>query len=160
VIALDASVCMKWFKGGERYEAEAQELRGRIAHQEIAAIANEILSLEIVRGLKNAQSRQPASGITNDDIEDAFRAVEGMFQTGILLECPVSEAKPQAKEIEIVLGLFMADAIHLATAVHLGADFLVVDDHHFLTAHVVNYAANRGVRVVDLPGLIVALPPP
>jgi predicted nucleic acid-binding protein len=65
VIAVDTSVCMKWFKGGERYEAEAQNLRHLVEKQEVDAIASEILSLEIVRGLKNAQVRQPSLGVAD-----------------------------------------------------------------------------------------------
>ncbi len=157
MISIDTSICMKWFKGGERYEAEARDLRQRIERQEVEAAANEILSLEIVRGLKNAQVRQPSLGIVDADIEDAFSAVEGMFQTGILLECPVSNVKTQTKEIQMTLGLFMADALHLATAIYLGVAYFVVDDHHFLTPDVVNYAVGFGVKTVNLPALIAAL---
>jgi hypothetical protein len=80
-----------------------------------------------------------------------------MFQTGILLECPVTDVKTRAKEIEVALGLFMADALHLATAVHLGASHFVTDDHHFLTPGVGAYAASAGLQVVNLPNLIAAL---
>jgi predicted nucleic acid-binding protein len=119
MIDIDTSVGMKWFKAGERYEAEAKELRQRMNRQDVFVVANEILSLEIVRGLKNAQVRQPDLGITDTEIEKAFGAVEGMFRTGLLLECLVSDVKPLAKDIEMQLGLFMADALHLATAVYL-----------------------------------------
>ena len=157
MIGIDASVCIKWFKGGERYDAEAQVLRQRLERQEVDAVASEILSLEIARGLKKAQVQQPALGITNADIDAAFNVVEGMFQTGILLECPVTDVKIRAKEIEVGLGLFMADALHLATATHLGASHFVTDDHHFLTSAVAGYTASAGIRVVNLPDLIAAL---
>ena len=62
MIAVDTSVCVKWFKAGERYESEAQALRQLIEAQQAEAVANEITSLEIVRGLKNAQLRQPSIG--------------------------------------------------------------------------------------------------
>lgn len=42
-------------------------------------------------------------------------------------------------------------------ALDLGAEFFVVDDHHFLAPEVVNYAARSGVRIVNLPDLIAAL---
>jgi hypothetical protein len=71
VIGIDASVCIKWFKSGERYDAEAQDLRQRLAPQEVEAVASEIISLEIVRGLKKAQVQQPALGITDSDIDAA-----------------------------------------------------------------------------------------
>jgi predicted nucleic acid-binding protein len=157
VISIDASVCIKWFKSGERYDAEAQDLRLRLARQEVEAVASEIISLEIVRGLKKAQVQQPALGITDSDIDAAYSVVEGMFQTGILLECPVTDVKTRAKEIEVALGLFMADALHLATAAHLGASHFVTDDRHFLTPAVAAYVASAGLQVVNLPDLIAAL---
>jgi predicted nucleic acid-binding protein len=51
VIAVDTSVALKWFKPGERYEAQALDLAGRIDRGEVEAAANEIVSLEIVRGV-------------------------------------------------------------------------------------------------------------
>lgn len=157
MISIDTSICAKWFKPGERFEAEARDLRDRLERQEVEAAANEILSLEIVRGLKGLQARQPALGPTDAEIDTMFRAVEDMFRTGILLECPVAEVKEAAKELEISVGLFMADALHLATAIHLGADYFVADDHHLLHPAVVAYARGEGVQIVDLPGLIAAL---
>jgi predicted nucleic acid-binding protein len=157
VIGIDASVCIKWFKSGERYDAEAQILRQRLARQEVEAVASEILSLEIVRGLKKARVQQPALRIANSDIDAAFSVVEGIFQTGILLQCPVTDVKTRTKEIEVALGLFMADALHLATAVHLGVSHFVTDDHHFLTPAVAGFAASAGLQVVNLPDLIAAL---
>lgn len=157
MIGIDSSVCMKWFKPGERYEAEAQDLRQRLQRHEVEAAACEILGLEIVRGLKKAQGLQPSLAITDAHVESAFNAVEAMFQTGIVLECPVSEVKGLAKEIEINPALFMADALHLATAIHLRVSHFVVDDQHFLAPDVVNYAAGLGVQIVNLPDLIAAL---
>jgi predicted nucleic acid-binding protein len=157
VIGLDASVCVKWFKAGERFEAEAQDLRQRLQRQEAEAAACEILSLEVARGLKNAQIKQPSLGITNADIESAFNVVEGMFQTGILLQCPVSEVRIVAKDLEINLGLYVADALHLATAINRRVSHFVTDDQHFLVSGLVNYAAGLGLRIVNLPDLMLAL---
>src|SRR5438046_1368880 len=140
MIGIDTSVAMKWFKSGERYVTEARDLRRRVGRGEVEAAANEILSLEIVRGLKNAQASQPSLGITDTRIGNAYAAVEALFQTGGLLECPVHEVKPLAKDIEMTLGLFMADALHLATAIYLRVQYFVVDDRHFFTPDVVQYA--------------------
>jgi predicted nucleic acid-binding protein len=157
VIGLDASVCVKWFKAGERFEADAQDLRQRLQSHEVEAAACEILSLEIVRGLKNAQSRQPSLGITNADIESAFNAVESMFQTEILLQCPVSGVRTVAKDLEVGLGLYVADALHLAAAISRRASHFVTDDQHFFVSDVVNYAAGLGLRIVNLPDIMLAL---
>lgn len=157
MICIDSSIGVKWFKPGERYEAEALELLSLIDNGAVEAAANEILSLEVVRGLKNFQSRYPVLRMTDERIERAFDRLEGMFRGDALKECTVNAVKRGAKNIQLRLGLFMADAIHLATAVHLGAEYLVVDDHHFLMPEVVNYAAGSGVSIVNLPDLISAL---
>jgi predicted nucleic acid-binding protein len=157
MINVGASIAVKWFKPGERFEAEALDLLTRIGVGAIAASACEILSLEVVRALQNAQVRQPALGITDSRITQAYERLEGMFTSSAMLECAVSNVKSQAKEIQMTLGLFMADALHLATAVYLTSSYFVVDDRHFLAPDVINYAAGFGVQVVTLPGLIAAL---
>jgi len=157
VIAMDTSVAVKWFKPGERYEAEALDLGGRIDRSEVEAIANEIISLEIVRGLLQAQTREPHLGITDMQIENAFVRMETLLSVGNILECTVREVKTLAKDMEVKLGLFMADALHLATAVYMRVEYFVVDDHHFLSPDVVNYAVGFGVKIVNLPDLIAAL---
>ncbi|HXG12839.1 MAG TPA: type II toxin-antitoxin system VapC family toxin [Gemmataceae bacterium] len=154
---MDTSVAVKWFKPGERYEAEALDLIDRIDRSEVEAVASEIVTLEVVRALKNAQVQQPALGITDARIRLASGRLEGMFASGALLQSFVREVKPQAIEIELALGLFMADAVHLATAVYVPVQYLVVDDRHFLTPDVITYAAGFGVQVVNLPDLIAAL---
>ena len=148
---------MKWFRRGERHESEALELRERIERRKVEVAANEVVSLEVVRGLKNAQTRQPALLISDDEVEAGFATMEAMFRTGVLVECPVAEVKTIAKDVEMSLGLFMADALHLATAIHLRAEFFVVDDQHFLSPAVVNYTASMGVQIVNLPELIARL---
>ena len=96
MIGIDASVCVKWFKSGERYDTEAQDLRQRLERQEVEAAANEILSLEIVRGLKSVQARQPALGPSDAEIDSVFRAMEGMFQAGILQAGPARHRRRTA----------------------------------------------------------------
>jgi len=110
-----------------------------------------------VRGMWRAQRNEPHLGISDLQIEDAFIKMETLLSVGNILECAIREVKTLAKDIEVTLGMFMADALHLATAVHLGVDYFVVDDHHFLTSAVVNYAVSFGVQVVNLPDLIASL---
>jgi hypothetical protein len=83
-----------------------------------------------------------------------------MFIGGAMLQCYVREVKTRAKDIEMSLGLFMADAVHLATATDMSVQYFEVDDHHFFAPDVQNYAAGFGVRVVNLPDLIAALNAP
>jgi predicted nucleic acid-binding protein len=157
MINIDSSVAVKWFKPGERSEAEALDLRARIDHGRVEAAAHEIVSLEVVRAPKNTQLRQPGLGMTDALISRAFDRLERMFASGALLECLVREVRRQAKDIELGLGLFMADALHLAAAIYLGVQYFVVDDQHFLAPDVVKHAATCGVQVVNLPDLLAAL---
>ncbi len=157
LIALDTSVAFKWLKRGERLDAEANDLLARIQRREVDAVACEILSLEVVRGLKNVQARDPTLGFTDPVIEGAYSYLQHRFQTGEVRESYVKDVKEHAKDVEIAIGLYTADALHLATALFWKADYFAVDDHHFLTPKAKAYAASRGVQTVDLPALIAAL---
>lgn len=158
MIALDASVAVKWFKPGERFEAEAQKLLELLGDFRVEALANEWLSLEVVRGLKRAQREVSALAICDEDIHAAYKALETLFRSGALLEIPVSDVKILAKNAEIGLGLYAADALHLATAVHLGARWLVTDDDHLLADPVRQYAAAAGVAIVNPAEMMAQLP--
>lgn len=148
MIVLDASVVVKWFKPQERFAAEAQWLLEQIGAFRIEAAASEWISLEVVRGLKRAQREVPLQAISDEDIHAAYDALETLFQSGALEEIPVSEVKVLTKNAEIALGLYAADALHLATAIYLGARLLVTDDHHLLAEPVRQYAQMAGVSIV------------
>ncbi len=160
MIAVDTSVAAKWFKPGERYEAEALDLGARIARGEVGAIANEIVSLELVRALLRAQHDRPSLGITPAHVQNAYLRMEALLDVGNMLRCSVGEVRALAKDIQVDLGLFMADALHLATALYLRVTHFVADDRHLLNDDVVAYARRFGVEVVNLPDLISALGTP
>ncbi len=149
MIALDASVVVKWFRPQERFAAEAHRLLELIGDFKVEAAASEWLSLEVVRGLKRAQRAVPAPAIRDEDIHAAYEALETLFRSGALLEIPVSEVKVLTRNAAIALGLYAADALHLATAIHLGARWLVTDDHHLLSDPVRQYALAAGVTIVN-----------
>lgn len=157
MLVVDSSIAVKWYKPGERFESEALDLRSRLSNSEAEAAACEILSLEVVRALKRTQSQEPHRLIPDDAIEEAYDNLEELFGRGWLLECSVREVKPFAKTLQLELGLFMADALHVATALQLNAEFLVADDRHLLGPEVLRYLAARGVKAVNLPGLLAAL---
>jgi len=157
MITLAASVVVKWFKPHERFEAEAQALLDLVGGFKVEALASEWLSLEVVRGLKRAQQEVPVLAISDEDIHAAYEAIETLFRSGALLEVPVSEVKTLAKDAEIALGLYAADALHLATAIYLGARWLVTDDGHLLSAPVQKYASAFGVAVINLAEMKVKL---
>lgn len=66
----------------------------------------------------------------------------------------------QAKELIVALYLAVADALHLATAIHAKAGYFVTEDQYLLKPGVVGHAKSLGVEVVDLPNLIAALNAP
>jgi predicted nucleic acid-binding protein len=157
VIAMDSSVVVKWFKSGEPNEKESRDLRQRIERQEVRAVVNEILALEVVRGLKKAQTHQPALGILDSDVEDAWLILESMIQTGILEQRRVDHLRNLAKDFVAAYYLGVADALHLATAIDTKARYFVSEDQDLLKSAVVNSVRGLGVEVVNLPSLIAAL---
>mgnify|MGYP001026922826 CR=1 FL=1 len=50
VISVDASVIVKWFKKGEKYEQEALKLRDNVLSTAVSPILSEWVYLEVVRG--------------------------------------------------------------------------------------------------------------
>ena len=94
-------------------------------------------------------TESPALAISDEDIHAAYEAIETLFRSGALLEVPVSEVKTLTKNAEIALGLYAADALHLATAIYFGARWLVTDDGHLLAVPVQEYASASGVAIVN-----------
>src|SRR4051794_16681501 len=92
-IEIDSSVPMKWFKTKETNSAEAADLGSRLMRGELPACANEILSLEVVRGLRRTQVLEPHLGVTVASMDDAFQRIEHLFEIGYLKKCGVSGVK-------------------------------------------------------------------
>ena len=153
MICLDASICMKWYKEGEKFEKLALDLLDKIIDYSVDVVANEWINLEVVRGLKRAQNIDKEINITNQDIKESFDDIEILFESLAIKKVRVSEVKTLAKEIEISLDLYAADAVHLATTIFERCEFLVTDDNHLLKDDVRNYAKNNGVRIIKLDQL-------
>lgn len=150
MIYFDASVAVKWFKKGERYEKEAMNLLTKIIALDIDVASSEWTSIEIVRGLKRAQNKGEMN-ITDTRIEEVFQEIEDLFETKTAQMITVSQVKTKAKECEIKLSLSAADAIHLASAIEIQAKYLVTDDDHLLKESAKNYASVYNLSIITLP---------
>lgn len=142
VLALDASVIVKWFKKGEELEQEALNLRDKILGSKVYALTSEWLLLEVVRAL--AKVNYP-----RDKIEEAYSTLKEITSLGFIEAVPVRKALDKAKEIEIALSLFASDAVYLATAI-INHATLISEDKHLLNRDVVNYAQREGIKIISL----------
>jgi len=144
MIALDASVVVKFFKEGEEWEAEANRLYRMIEGFTTSFFANEWLLLEVVRALVKTK-------FSRGKIEDAFEVLNELFFLHAIHKVSVSSVIPLAKKLEYELALCAADSVHLATAIIYSADFLLTADGHLLNKKVKDYAHKHGLKVVTLP---------
>lgn len=149
MICFDATIAVKWFKPKEKFEDEALKFLDLITDFEIDAVANEWISLEVVRGLKRAQLKGELK-VTDKIIDDAFRSVEDLFLSGAVRKVSVESVKELAKDIEINLNLYAADSVHLATGIYSASRFFVTADEHHLKTSVKNYVKNLGIEIVEL----------
>jgi len=142
---LDSSVLVKWFKRGEEREAEAIRLRDDVLDQRIRALVPELGPLEVCRGLVKV-------GLSREKVLRAHATLEEMERLGLLEVVPVGEARREVPVLLCELGLFVSDALVLASSLVRGAD-LVTEDSHLLTERVRRFAGQRGVRVLGLEEL-------
>lgn len=148
-ITLDASVAVKWFKEREeKYLKEANKLLDLIVDFEVYVYASEWISLEVVRGLKKAQIK--GLEISNKKIEGAYRCIEDFFLSDAIIGINVSSVKDLAKTLEIKLGLYAADSVHLATAIITESEYLVTQDRHLLKENVKKFAKKHKVETISL----------
>lgn len=141
-IAIDASVAVKWFKKGERGEAEALRLRDAIFTAKTDAIAPAWLLLEVVRALVKVN-------YPREKIEDAYSALKDASSLGLIEITSATELLDKAKTLAIELKLFASDAIYLSAALTHRIN-LVTDDSHLLKESVQEYAVREGIRILPL----------
>lgn len=142
LLALDASVVVKWFKEGEEHGEEALALRDRILELKVSAVSSECLLLEVTRAMVRA-------GFPGEKVEGAYSALREMASLGFMELVGVGEVLDGAREAIVELSLYASDAVYLATAVHAGAS-LVAEDRHLLGSAVREYAGRAGVGVFSL----------
>ncbi len=143
MIALDASVVVKWFKEGEEHGDAAMTLLESVKDMETVCVASEWLVLEVIRALVKA-------GYSKGNIAGAYEALTEFFDLEFIKMVPVSKVIPHSKDLEISLGLYAADAVHLATALHASAEILLTEDRHLLSEKVRDYSKKRGLTILTL----------
>ena len=143
MICLDASVTVKWFKKGEKFEDEALELYDKIERFEVEVCASEWMVLEVVRGLVKA-------GASKKKVDDDFQSIMDLFNLNAIQRFSVLPVLSLAKNIEYELNLYAADAVHLATAVISGSSTLVSEDKHLNKKNVKDYAKKFGLEIKKL----------
>ena len=142
VLALDASVVVKWFKKGEEFEREALSLRDKILGSTVSAVTSEWLLLEVVRALVKVN-------YPKQKIEETYATLREITSLGFIEAVPVGKVLDKAKEVEIVLSLFASDAVYLATAI-INHATLISEDRHLLNKDIRNYEQREGIKITNL----------
>ena len=151
MIVVDASVVVKWFKQDEDFIREASMLKEMIIRYEIDVCAPELLSLEVIRGIKKVQNRLK---LTDDEVREIFQSIEDMFDSFAIRPVHVSQLKHLSAKVMIDTGLYMADSIYVACGILNAPCTLVTDDRrHMLRAGVKTYAQKFDVKIIGLSEL-------
>jgi len=150
VLALDASVVVKWFKKSEECEQEALSLRNEILGSKVSAVTSEWLLLEVVRALVKVN-------YPKEKIEETYATLREITSLGFIEAVPVGKILEKAKEVEIALSLFASDAVYLATAI-INHATLVSEDRHLLNNDIRNYAQIDLAHRIYSPTIRIAGP--
>jgi len=140
---VDASVIVKWFKKDEPYSREAEKLYQRIRDLEGDFVASEWVLLEAIRGLVKAK-------VKREDIEEAYDILNELFTLSAVKRIPITHVIDLAKNIELDLNLYAADAVHLSTAIVTGSKILWSEDKHLHKKKVVEYSKKYGLEIQKL----------
>jgi len=140
--AIDSSVAVKWFKGGEPLEREALRLRGEVLSSAVKACACELMPLEVCRGLLKA-------GYPRKKVDETYQILREMSDFGFLKLVPVGELRDRAEELIASLNLYVADAASLAAAFSSHVD-MVTEDRHLLKQDVRAALEGEGLRTIRL----------
>ncbi len=144
-IGVDSSVIVKWFKSGESKERLALRLRSEVLSGETVVLSSELMPLEVCRALVKV-------GYPKDKVAEAYSTLEEMDRLGYIELVPVSSIRHSAADLLAALGLYMADAIGLATAIS-NSVALLTEDRHLRKKSVMAFAKRAGLRVLNLEGM-------
>jgi len=143
--SMDASVIVKWFKKGEEKEDYALKLKNLILSRRIVPIVNEYVFLEIIRALKKA-------GYPDKKIINTKSFLVDLETLGYIKIVRVHEVRDLAMDLIRILNLYASDSLVLATALSKNID-LITEDRHILKKKVIEYAHERGIRILTLDEL-------
>ncbi|MBS7656218.1 PIN domain-containing protein [Candidatus Bathyarchaeota archaeon] len=141
-LAVDSSIIVKWFKKGEEFEKEALKLRDDILKGTVTIVISEWIYLEVVRALVK-------SGFPDKKITQAYITLKDMVELGFIKAMPISNLLDKAKELEISLKLYAADAVNLAPSLIRSIDMLS-EDKHLLRDSVKEFMKSFKLRILKL----------
>jgi len=140
---IDASVVVKWFKEDEPGKDKARKLYERIVDMDACFITSEWSLLEVTRALCK-------SGYKMDEIKEANEVLRGFMSSGALKMPPVSPSIGLAQKLEMELGLYASDAVHLATSINTSSSILWSEDQHHHKDKVKKYLKRHQLTVKRL----------
>ena len=141
---LDTSIIVKWFKEeDETYRNEALKLRDRIINFESEFVMSYYGLLELIRAM--VKHNYP-----KESIEEAFQSINDLYEIDGLKNVRMEDVLFLVKEIEIELGLYASDALHLASAINHSCKIFWSEDQHHLKNKTKNYMQKFGVEIKSL----------
>lgn len=142
VVSMDSSVIVKWFKKGEDHEREALKFRDDILAGAVAPVVSEWVFLELVRAL--VKTEYPKAKVMQ-----AYETFKEMIELGFIRTVPISNLLDKAKDLEVELRLYAADAVSLSVSV-LNSVNMLTEDKHLLQRSVKNYMEKLGLKIIKL----------
>lgn len=102
-------------------------------HSQFQCISSHWSHLEITRGIKKRENQDELSSTEADQlqlfIDTDLKSLENKKK--LILEQVTSENLQLAKRIIKDYNMYASDALHLATALNLNCEVILVDDYHF-----------------------------
>ncbi len=140
---LDTSVIVKWFRREEEYHKESLRILDRVTNFDTRFIMSRYGLLELIRALVK-------NGFPEKEILEAFQVVKGLYNTGALEDVELENILEYARDIEVKLGLYASDSLHLATALYCRCNTIWSMDKHFFKTETRNYLKRYGIQVKHL----------
>ena len=134
---------MKWFRKNERYHMESLRLLSRVTSFDTRFVMSRYGLLELTRALVK-------NDFPEKEILEAFQTIKELYSIGALEDVELESILEYARDIEIKLGLYASDSLHIATAIHCNCDIIWSVDKHFFETETRDYLEGYGVEVKHL----------